>query len=87
MEFKKFGLVVLLNIFPHDKFSEWSKLKVFAHDKINVIEKVRFVLGRIENIVEKGENAGLPAFSPFPTMFSRAFFFKVVKSRDCFRKG
>ena len=24
----------------------------------------------------------LPAFSPFPTMFSKGFFFRVVKSRD-----
>ena len=26
-----------------------------------------------ENIVGKGENAGYPAFSPFPTMLSRLF--------------
>ena len=25
----------------------------------------------------------LPAFSPFPSMFSKAFFFGVVKSGDC----
>ena len=25
----------------------------------------------------------LPAFSPLPTMFSKGFPFKVVKSRDC----
>ena len=25
----------------------------------------------------------LPAFSPFPTMFSKGLFLKVVKSRDC----
>ena len=25
----------------------------------------------------------LPAFSPFPTMFSKAFFFRVFKSQDC----
>ena len=30
-----------------------------------------------ENIVGKGENAGLPAFSPFPKMFSEAFFCRV----------
>ena len=29
----------------------------------------------------------LPAFSPFPTVFSKALFFKVVKSRDCVGKG
>ena len=24
-----------------------------------------------------------PAFSPFPTMFSKAYFFRVVKKQDC----
>ena len=37
---------------------------------------------RIENIVEKGENAGLPAFSLFSTMFSKGLFLRVFKSRD-----
>ena len=31
---------------------------------------------------EKRRKCWLPAFSPFPTIFSRAFFFKDVKSRD-----
>ena len=31
-------------------------------------------MGRVENIVGKGENAGYPAFSPFPTMFSKGLF-------------
>ena len=47
------------------------------------------VSNRVENIVGKGENAGLPAFFPLPafssflTMFSIGFFVKVVKSQDC----
>ena len=45
-------------------------------------QRFKFVLGRIENIVGKGEKCWLPAFSPFPTMFSKAFFSRVVKSRD-----
>ena len=36
-----------------------------------------------ENIVEKIERCWLPAFSPVPTMFSKSFFHRVVKSRDC----
>ena len=36
----------------------------------------------MENIVGKGENAGLPALSPFPKMFSKGFLPRVVKSRD-----
>ena len=36
----------------------WSKLKAFAIDKIKVTEKLKFVLGRVENILGKKENAG-----------------------------
>ena len=43
-------------------------------------EKSNF--GRIENIVGRGENAGYEHFLLFPTMFSKAFFLSVVKSRD-----
>ena len=47
---------VRVNSLPKDKFLDWSKLKAFADNKSNVAEK--FVLGRVENIVGKGENAG-----------------------------
>ena len=29
----------------------------------------------------------LPAFSSFPTMFSKGFLYRVIKSRDCMVKG
>ena len=49
----------------------------------------------MENIVEKEEDiAGhqhylcwSPALSPFPTVISEAFTFRVVESRDCVVKG
>ena len=34
-------------------FLDWSKFKELADDKINVTEKLKFVLGRVENIVGK----------------------------------
>ena len=40
------------------KVLDWSKLNAFADDRKNVTEKRKFVLGREEIIVEKGENAG-----------------------------
>ena len=73
----------MINSLPNDKFLDWSKLKAVADDISNVPEKLKFVLGRVENIVGKEENAGLPAFSPFSTMFSKAFIYRVVKSLDC----
>ena len=35
----------------------------------------------------KRRKCWLPAFSPFPTRFSKGFFFRVDKSRDCVTKG
>ena len=75
--------VVKANSSPNNKNLDWSKLKVFADNKINVTEKSKFVLGRIENIVGKGENAGYQHFLLFPQCFQKVSCFKVVKSRDC----
>ena len=47
-----------LNPLPDDKMLEWSKLKACADDKLNLAVKLKFVLGMVENIVGKGENAG-----------------------------
>ena len=78
-----------VNPLPNNKILDQSKLKGFADDKVNVIQNQKFVLERVKkhsgkrkNIVGKGENAGYQHFSPLPTMFSKGFFFKVVKSRD-----
>ena len=59
--------------------------KAFAADPINFTEKFKLVQERVENIVGKGENAVLPAFSPFTTIFfkSRQFQFWVAKSDFC----
>ena len=69
----------LLTLYQTTKFLDWFKLKAFADDKINVTEKWKFVLGRAQNI--------LPAFSPFPTMFSKGLWYRVVKSQDCVVKS
>ena len=62
------------NPLPNDKFLNWSKLKAFADYKINVNQKLKFDLGRIENIVGKGENAGYQHFLLFQQSFQKAFF-------------
>ena len=51
---------------PNDKILDWSKLKAFADDKLNLAEKFKFALGRVENIMGKGENAGYQHFLLFP---------------------
>ena len=63
-----------INSLPNDKISDWSKLKAFANNKINVTEKLKFVLGKVENIVGKGENAGYQNFLLFQQCFQKHSF-------------
>ena len=75
------------NSLPNDKFLDWSKLKAFADDKMNVRRNFKLVLGREENIVGNGENAGYQYFLIFPQCFQKCFFCRVVKSRHCVVKS
>ena len=49
---------------PHSKYLQTKK--------IDVTENFKIVLGRVENIMAKGENTG----SPFHTIFSTSFFLR-----------
>ena len=60
------------NSLPNDKILDWSKLKGFADHKINVSGKLKFLLGTVENIVGKGENAGYKHFLLHPQRFQKA---------------
>ena len=59
----------LLNSLPTDKILDLSKLKAFACDNSIVYQKLKFALGRVENNVGKGENAGYQHFLLFPQCF------------------
>ena len=60
-----------INLLPNDKIMEWSKMKAFADNKMNVdlTEKLKFVLGRVENIVGKRETTAYKHFLLFPQCF------------------
>ena len=58
-----------------------TKLKAFADNK--VAKMTIFLFDRAKNTVGKGEIAGYQHFSLFQQCFSKAAFFRVVKSRDC----
>ena len=60
------------NSLPNDKIVDLSKLKALADDKLNVTQKLKFALGRVENIVGIGENAGYQLFLLFPQCFKKA---------------
>ena len=69
-----------INSLPNNKFLDRSKLKAFADNKLNLPEKIEICLGKVENIVGKGENAGDQHFLLFPQYFQRFDFgyLKVV---------
>ena len=68
-----------INSLPNDKNFDMFKLKEFADGKINVTENMKFVQGRVENIVCKGENAGYQHFLLFPQYFQKAIFSGSLK--------
>ena len=60
-----------VNPLPNDKIVYQSKFKAFADGKIIATQKFKFVSGRVENIVGKGENAGYQHFLLFSQCFKR----------------
>ena len=64
-------LTITNNALSNDKILDCSKLKTSAYDKINVNQKLKFDLGRVENIVGKGENAGYQHFLLFQQCFQK----------------
>ena len=56
-----------------------SKFKAFADEKIILSQELKFVLGRAENIVGKGENAGYQHFLLFQQCFQKVSFPGVLK--------
>ena len=49
---------LVFNPLPNYKILDQSKFQAHADDKINATPNLNLVLGRVENILEKGENAG-----------------------------
>ena len=65
----------MINPLPNGKILDLPKYEAFAEDKIIVTQKLKFTLGRVENIVGKGENAGYQHFS-FSCNIFKSFLFQ-----------
>ena len=78
---KSISLSDSLNSLPNEKSLDWSKIKAFADDMMNITQMMISVFDRVQNIVGKGENVGIP------TMFSKGFPLKVIESQDCVLKS
>ena len=74
-------------LFTKDNILDWFKLKAFADNKLHMNQTLHLILVSVENIVRKRRKYWLPAFSPFPTMFSKGFCSIIVKNQDCVVKG
>ena len=72
-------LFLTFNSLPENKFLDWTKMKAFVDDKMNVIERLKFVLGRVENIVGKVENPVYQHFLLFPQCFQKASYPGLLK--------
>ena len=67
--------------------TEPPRREAFADNKINLNEKLETCFGKDRKHCVKRRKCWSPVFSPFPTMLSKAFSFRVVKSQDCVVKG
>ena len=72
---------VVFKSLPNGKILDEAKFKAFAYDKIILTpkKKMKFVLGRVENILGKEENAGDQHFLLFPKCFQKLSFPEVLK--------
>ena len=61
------------NSLLNNKILDLSKFKAFADDKITVTQKLKFELGRLEDILGKGEIAGNQHFLLFPPCFQKLY--------------
>ena len=65
-----------------NKQQQLSGFKPYADNEIKVAQKFKFVFKKGRKHCMKRRKCWLPAFSPFPTIFSTALCSKDVKSRD-----
>ena len=77
-----------------------SKSKIILHDPCNLILNIPCICRRpnkrnlkieicFQHAIKqcrKRRKCWSPAFSPFPTMFSKVFYLRVVKTRNCLVK-
>ena len=60
-----------------------TELKAFADNELNVPRMtISPFFDKSKKHCGKRRKCWIPAFCPFPTAFSKAFFFRVVKNRD-----
>ena len=67
-----------INSLPNLKNLDWFKLKVLADNKDDPNDKIHSL--QVEKHCGKKKRCWLTVFSPFPKMFSKVFFLRIVQS-------
>ena len=67
------------NFLPNEKNYSLVEIESNCGRQNKLTEKLKFVLGRVENIVGQGENAGYQLFLLFPQRFKKASFSMSLK--------
>ena len=75
-----------VNSLPNNNFLDWSNLNKLADDN-NYDRKIEIWFGTDGKHCGKRRTCWLPTCSPFPKMFSKGLFLRVIKSRDCVVKS
>ena len=72
----------LFDLLPTDLISDYSQLKAIADYKFNPTPITEGYYGKSIKHCGKMRKCWFPTLSPFPWMFSKAFFLRVVKIWD-----
>ena len=64
------------NTLQDNHILDWSKWKALADDKLIMTSKLEICYWQDRKHCGKRRKCRLPAFSPFPTMFSKDLFFQ-----------
>ena len=73
----------VIDSLPHNRILNLSKLKAFSDGKLNMTQKLKFILGRVENILGNGENVDYQHFLLFSQCFQKATFSGLSKEELC----
>ena len=83
----KIVCLVKSQLFTVQQILRLVQIQRICRQQNNCKLKTEILFGMGRKHCGKRRKCWLPAFSPFPTMFSKGFFLGVVKSRDCVVKS
>ena len=85
--FKSRDCVVKSSLFTKQQNFRLIQIESICRGQNKCDRKIEICFGTGRKHCEKGRKCWSPAFSSFPAMFSRAFYFRVVRNCDCVVKS